>query len=610
MKKILITIGFLMMITAVIRPLIALGEDPQPFSDAYDPYSTTSIFSRLLPDTMSDNWFDSFGTTPSKDPKKDVEKIGKDLYLKVLKKTIVNPDKQAIKNLAGRYGITQNDAEFIRNGSYMPIMNKRDTLSQDQVIRKMNEMRRRFEQEKAVIQLQADVEAATTPSEIFANGDLSDSGFDLINDLEIIEKLLFLKTDPIDIGKAYNKSEPAGSEGLPEPPAGTEPEKQGAQPNQPTQQIGGENIIVQPQATGTQQAQEQCPEGYEQMSPQEISEISTQECAEKTDLALALEKFEKGQESQNSGNGQQSQIVCKKKPEGGGTQQTESGDKNKEGGDGSEGLITTNTTVIDDVLPEIPQPERPPVQAAPADNWKKDRVCFKSFCLFIKYYYETPTSKYNDPDNCIACHVEKINDNLKKVLTHSISPNKVPGNMIETPKCKNGLSASLSSVSMNVSVQFMPVKTPLNDDLIFGSDLQDDWKYFCNAVAFFPSSVCKTEPDKAKIAVEDPPSLDEQTAKRLINNASESASWDQIATALDQAMHSNNLQQQEMTGQLEAERESSPSITMFRAMFKEIQQMNFYFYNFQKILQSLHTKVDGIPGKQACTEFKNKKTCN
>jgi len=106
-----------------------------------------------------------------------------------------------------------------------------------------------------------------------------------------------------------------------------------------------------------------------------------------------------------------------------------------------------------DPFPEIAVPAAPPVEAAPADNWKKDRVCWGKFCLTINYVYETPTSKYMDADNCIACHIEKINEQLKKTISHSLSPNKIPGNLIETPKCKNGLSASLSSLSANLNIQ-------------------------------------------------------------------------------------------------------------------------------------------------------------
>jgi len=50
---------------------------------------------------MSDNMFESFG-------EKDDSKAGQDLYLKILKKTAINPENEAVKNIAGRYGMTQN----------------------------------------------------------------------------------------------------------------------------------------------------------------------------------------------------------------------------------------------------------------------------------------------------------------------------------------------------------------------------------------------------------------------------------------------------------------------------------------------------------------------
>jgi len=66
-------------------------------------------------------------------------------------------------------------------------------MSQEDLINKMTEMRQKVDEQQQILAFKADIEQATTPSEIFANGDVKDSGFDLINDLEIIEKLLFLK---------------------------------------------------------------------------------------------------------------------------------------------------------------------------------------------------------------------------------------------------------------------------------------------------------------------------------------------------------------------------------------------------------------------------------
>lgn len=603
MKKIIYTIGFLMFATALIKPIIALGAGQSYGEDI--PWTTSNLFSKLFPEGMQTSMFESFGT-------KSEEDAGQDLYLKILKKNIVDPEQQAVKNLAGRYGIPPNDLEFIRAGSYQPILAKRPTMSQEDLIKKVTEIQGKFDEEYSRLQLQADLDAATSPSEVFANDDLNDSGFDLINDLRMIEDLLFLKTDPIDIGKAYDQSKDtgSGSESGPTPP-----------PPGQTQATPAEPLPQTPQVTGTQQTQqqstletgqqEQCPPGMEpvpettagqqQLASQGIGQNS---CAADSELAKALAEAEKKLASTG-----QKKPVCQ--PAGTGTSGAGGA-----GGAAGEGEGTgTGTQAITaagvDFMPELPAPETPPVQPASGGTWQKDQECTDIFCIKINKYYETPKSKYNDPDTCIACHMEKIYDQLKTTMSHSVSPNKIPGNMIETPKCKNGLSASLGAVSMNVNVQFMPIQTPLNDDLILDSDLQNDYQYFCQVTAFFPAELCKrlTAPAQ-EIRYEDPPILQEQVAKRVMATASDTDTFTMVTEKTDQGVTNAQVQQEEAIAEMEAERSSNPNVVFYKTLVKEVDQMNMYFLNYYEILKSLHDEVPGYPKFRACYEFKNKKTCS
>lgn len=613
MKKLLYTIGILMMMTAIIKPIMALGADNQEYSDS-ETYSTSAMFARILPQGMSSNLFESFGTTggtkeTSNDDlsETDAEKVGKDLYLKVLKKTILDPEQQAVKNTAGKYGISQNDMEFVRSGVLSPLLNKRPTLEQDQAIRKVTEMRQRFDEEQKKLSQRAELEMATTPTEIFANGDLSDSGFDLIVDLQIIEKLLFMKSNPIDIGKAYNKEKSSGGGGE-TPPAGQEqtpkttPETPQAQPTPAVTPGGGAQQTTPP----GQVTEEQCPPGYEEPAPTQVVTSALQpNCTDPENLQKTIESFEKQ-------NGLvKKTCVPKSGTEAGtgtGTQQTQG-----QPADGGAGTVIANaipdTDPNADFMPEIVIPPAEPVQPAEAGNWKKERVCLGKFCLFIKFYYETPTSKFMDSDNCIACHIEKIDDTLKKVLSHSLSPNKVPGNMIETPKCKNGMSASLSAISMNWNVQFMPIKTPINDELILGSSVQNDWKYFCEATAFFPASMCKIDPPTQEIATQQLPSLEEEVSKRLLSNMPDTVDYNTILTGIDKDMQARTNDSLAAADKVNAEREVNPSIMMYKSLLAEIDQFNYYFLNINDLVRALHEKVSGITGEQACTNFKNKKNC-
>ncbi len=700
MKKLIYTIGFLMMATIVVRPIVALYTANAQSDGASESASLSSgrFWSQLLPAGMSNNWFESTGN-------QDESKLGEDLYFKVLKKTVVNPQAEAVKNTAGKYGMTENDLEFIRQGSFQSILAKKPSLSQEDAIRKMAEIQSKFAQEASTLKMKASIEAATTPSEIFANGDISDSGFDLINDLELIEKLLFLKTDPIDIGKMYNRSStgqsaggPSGGGGASSPQSATGTTA-GSQGNQSAAVGGGTSTTPasstsspqasvtsttdtsstssaeqtnpssptpagQPASSAPQQNQPTSSQGSPQsqnpQSPQPKPEkLNPNACFADNTLKKAIDDYEKGNpppggaasqvNSASSGNGEDrtaggtasggttgqnidcSQNINKNLPQctnpgnatsgqsgqnngDNGTENTGSpvaGANNGAGNGQASSAISPSSSASqsEDFMPEITLPSTPPVQPAPADDWKKNQICVGTFCLFINKYYDTPTSKYQDPDNCINCHIEKINDQMKKVLSHSLSPNKIPGNLIETPKCKNGLSGSLGAISMNVNVQFMPIKTPPNDELIFGSDSANDWKYFCDATAFFPAETCKTDPEPARIREEEPPNVSDTVTKRELSMISEGTPMSVIQDRISAEINRVNTDQAEKVEEIQAEQTGNPNIIMFKALIQEIDKMNYTFNNIMAIIQSLHEKVEGVAGGNACVDFKNKKTC-
>jgi hypothetical protein len=54
---------------------------------------------------------------------------------------------------------------------------------------------------------------------------------------------------------------------------------------------------------------------------------------------------------------------------------------------------------------------------------------------------------------------------------------------------------------------------------------------------------------------------------------------------------------------------SDQGASFFGPVKTEMDNMNSYFINFSDILQSLHEKVDTMPGSQACTDIKSKKKC-
>lgn len=576
-KKILYILGFMMMASAMFTPLLALGEDEQ-FSKE-PPFNTSRMFSKILPDFASDNWFESSGDI-------DPEDVGKDLYFKVLQSLVVDPSEKAMENTAGRYGLSQTDTSLIMSGNYQPIFDKKPTMTQEQLISTLNKMQSQYNTEFDKLTMQAEIEAQTKPSEIFANGDLDDSGFDLIYDLDRIEELLFLRSSPHFIGAAYNKKSDGGAGGG--AGGGTTPEPVVPVP-------GGTPLLPGGLGSGGGSGGTGGEPGSGSTSTVESSEhdgLNPSECLEDSDLKNAIDDYDakNGGSSANDANG---------------TDDDTEADENA----GDEGQSESAIDLSDEILPEISKPEKPPTEPAPADDWSRDKICFETFCLDVNVEYKQPNSSFQDQDNCIACHVEKINDTLKSVISHSLTPSKISGNPLEAPKCKSGLSLSLSAVSMNVNVQFMPINTPLNDELIFNSDLAEDWKYFCDATAFFPAEMCEVEPDPAVI-IESPPSLEERVLLRELSMMPEGTTFSTLQTNVNNGQAAVAAPAAANAKEITTERSQNATIALYRALLVELDQMNFYFNNFRDIFRSLHENVPGIPGTAACTVLKNKKTCS
>lgn len=574
MKKVLYILGFMMMASVMFTPIYALGQEQ--FSKE-EPFSTSRIFSNLLPDFASDNWFATTGEN-------DIEDVGKDLYYKVLSSVAVKPQGEAMENTAGKYGLSPNDTAFILQGNYQPIFDKKPTMTQEQLLQTLNKIQTEYNNEYEKVKMEAEIDAQTKPNEIFANGDIDDSGFDLIYDLDRIEELLFLKSTPHFIGAAYNKdSGGSGSSG-----GGT----------------GSGSQAVPPGTSGKPLLQGETGDTSSESSTSESTGDTNAEndkfgtgldpsvCQEDSDLANAIDDYDEqhGVDSGTGGNSSSQGTTS----QGGGNQANQ--------GEG-------NIDLSNEILPEVAKPEKTPTKPAAADDWSLDKVCIGSFCLNVDLEYDQPNSSYQDPDNCIACHIEKMNDTLKSVISHSLTPSKITGNPLEIPKCKNGLSLSMSSLSMNINVQFLPISTPLNDDLIFNSDLADDWKYFCDATAFFPAESCVVDPTP-NVIIDGPPSLEETVLQKELAVMAEGTTFAELQTRTQTGVDAVAAPAAAKAEELATNRTGNATIDMYKAILIELDQMNYYFNNFKDIFRSLHEDVPGIPGISACTVLNNKKSCS
>jgi hypothetical protein len=274
------------------------------------------------------------------------------------------------------------------------------------------------------------------------------------------------------------------------------------------------------------------------------------------------------------------------------------------------GTATPATGSVTPPYTAVPEATGPPIQPAPADKWRKDKVCAGSFCIYVNLVMKPATSSFQNADNCIACHAEKINDVLRKVISYTLVPSKAPGNLAESGKCKKALSTAFGSVNMNIYTLAMPVQTPMNDDLIYGPTIEEDWYNYCNQVAYPFSCTNKPAPKTVSQAQYMPPqSILDMVSKRELAGAADNAPQATVANNIDTAVTGYSSDKIAGLQSYSVTKAADKGIQMYQPVRTELDRMNYYFNSISDILHSLHEPVAGIPGSQACTDLKNKQEC-
>lgn len=302
----------------------------------------------------------------------------------------------------------------------------KENLKPEDVSGRQKEFQQILAEEKILADMEVENLMEVESTEIFANGDEADSGFDLLVDLDVIDKILF------------GEIETAFGGGGPGAPAGSN--KVG---------VGG--------GGGGEEEKEDVKLKEEDKSPmeelaEELKNQPSSEAAAGGFVCPANESF----------NSAAVKAIAKEKGlakmEQALTGQGESGAAGKEDEKNKDG-------------------DKKELDPEPAADWSKPVACDKPFCLQIEAKYKTESS-YLANENCIACHFEKINDAFKKTFQHNLVPSKATGNLIELPKCKRSFLRS----KWNFIWLPQPILTPPNDDLIVKGDfiknIVDFWKEY------------------------------------------------------------------------------------------------------------------------------------
>jgi len=564
-------------------------------------YSFERIFAAAGLSKQGLDWGESFGVTKEED-------VGQNLYAIIYKKTVIQPRRDAINATAKAYGVQPERMALMLNGNIVPVIEEKPGLTQEQAQVIVAEMQENFQARLDTTSLAADVRAQVEPNEMFANGDVSDSGFDLIHDLNLIDKILFEKIQLIDVGGAYVANSPSQS---------------GAGVDKGQNAGSGEGVGGN---TGSGNAGEpigdsQNPKNGTTNEPESGnavsgtgnsivpgSSVNPQFCATPNGLASAIQGFQK-----ENGNLPSSDAKVDNNGTGDDLSNLDVGtSKNTSSGTFGSGATgdKSNVPSIDNpVFPPIPQ-----LTPAKADNWKKDPLCNDLLCLSVDFVKKPVQATYTETDNCIACHVEYINRQLQKTVAYSLIPNKATGNFGELAKCKNAVAAAIGIIGLNISVSTFPVVTPAKDDLVNVANIADQWDAFSQVNSFWNYSEDQRKilaAKKSNTPKEVSPSLliQDKEALSAINNAPDEVVQGSITERIDSAVTKQKVAEVKAQTVGRLSQESYGKVAAGEVLRQEMLQMNTFFENYRLILRSLNVQVPGITGSQACQQLADKKAC-
>ncbi|MEK7547667.1 MAG: hypothetical protein AAB540_02125 [Patescibacteria group bacterium] len=521
---------------------------------------------------------------------------GKDIYNLVYKKQTREANNDALNAIANNFGLTVEEAQAVIGGSVTPLFNNPKfsgtNLSLEEAYAMMADFQSDFETLQEVFQIQQEIDLAVKPSEIFSNDDISDSGFDLVHDLSVIEDILFLEGTPITVGGVYE-------EGLDSPynPAELEQLTDSYPENETdvaTFGLGAE--VISGEAV-----------------PGEIMEEDL--CSEHDSLGRALKDLKKEEDAKAAEE--------KGKKEGGDEDGSESGG----GGDSGEGKSKEEDK-------ETEKSKASSVSAAPKDEWRKEwcpgfgtgapgsaEAAPSSFgslggesnpylspngagydidsaalsahvgvCFDIKYIMQH-VSSYIPGSSCILCEVEKINEYLDKTLSHSLIPNKVTGNYFESAKCKK----TGTLLNMQFILVWNPIPTPINDTLIFGKNIFEEWNKFTERYKPILASELKFDIPGAETQSDD---FITQFQSKFVQ---EGASQRDLLNEITDIKNKNTTKAKLSVKNVEFTSEASNMMVYSNVLSNELKQMNNLFAAFKGIFANIDSdalqKIKAKPSK-------------
>lgn len=494
--------------------------------------------------------------------------FGQDLYENIYNRVKSQGSDIAVNRLLDAKDVSKEQLLLLvpgaNIGAFLTQPDPKENLTPEKVETRRMELWRMLAEEKELADLLVNAQMDTEPTEIFANGDESDSGFDLLVDLAIIEQILFGKTETVFGGAGPGA--PAGSnvidvggaeEKEKEEAAKKEEQKKKEKAKAEAEAGGGAGEASLGPAPGPESSgfeAEVCP--VNNSFNAEVEKAIEKEKSEQADL----DKLGKGTGKGVSGKG--------KSGTGGGVFGSGSGE-----GEGEDGAKI--------------EPEK-------SANWSKPKLCYGPFCLKIEAKYKKESS-YLVNANCIECHFEKINDAFKKTLDHNLIPSKATGNLFELPKCKR----SFLNLKWNFIMLPQPILTPPNDDLVVKGDIIKNMidfyeKYYDNPGRCEKAAGGACKPDKS---VKPDPDTEKDVTERKLEQKKSNETPEELFREIRAEVSAKKEKAAKLMEETRSNNDAANQASQFKVLLAEIEMMNEYFDSFKKLYEDLISGANDSPCK-------------
>ncbi len=503
--------------------------------------------------------------------------IGKDIYLAIGNKLFVTPEKEALTAITQKYGLTTDEAELIVGGSAIPLLNKNvdspNRINQDKAIEAVKKMQDDFADFKEVYDMQQKIDIEVSPSELFSNGDLADSGFDLLYDLELIEKILFQETSDVTMGGSFPGAMDSPfpdakirTADLPEGFGGGGQDKNtflrtDKRTAKAKMNIGDETIegdILEDDICPSEDDLSAANENYDQEHPQE------DEVPEKP-----AEEAEEAQDQIEGVNAPDEDGIVTAQPIIPDNTFCPALNSNA----GEVGASATAMASLSDGLPST--------GAAASASFGGIRADV-GICIDVEMVWKKLTS-YTPGDSCIQCEVELIEDEMNKTLSHSFMPNKTTGNIFESAKCSKSLNLS-KLIDMQVILMGSPVPSPPHDEILFGDSAVEEWNKFVNRLGWDEETEDGESSPASKIG-SDP--AEEFILSVVLPDTTQS----QIVAAINQTKTKNLAEAQANVAAYETEVVGEGLSEHQKIIIEQLKEMTASFKTFDQKWKTIATKI-------------------